>query len=81
MGISLVCHSFVPDGWREEREVETLLIIIPYIALVLMLPSYRAHFRGLSCWRSLYEKSYITKIHEDWASTRKPYFCWWRREG
>lgn len=52
--------------------METLLIIIPYIALVLTLPSYRARFRGLSCWKSPYEKSYITKIHEDMnSSTRK----------
>lgn len=65
MCISLVCHSFVPDGWREEREEETLLITILYIALVPMRSSYRAHFRGLSRWRSVYEKSYVTKIHQD----------------
>lgn len=39
MCISLVCHSFVPDGWREEREEETLLIIILYIALAIFLES------------------------------------------
>lgn len=37
MCISLVCHSFVPDGWREEREEETLLITILYIALAIFL--------------------------------------------
>lgn len=37
MCISLACQSFVPDGWREEREEETLLIIILYIALAIFL--------------------------------------------
>lgn len=39
MYISLVCHSFVPDGWRVEREEETLLIMILYIALATFLES------------------------------------------
>lgn len=37
VSISLVCHSFAPDGWREEREEETFLIIILYIALSIFL--------------------------------------------
>lgn len=49
--------------------METLLVIITYIALVPMMPSYRAHFRGLSCWTYVYEKSYIAKIHEGYATT------------
>lgn len=52
-----------------EREEETLLIIILYITLVPMLSSEAAHFRGLSCQRSVYEKSYVTKIHQDEATT------------
>lgn len=48
MCISLVCHSFVPDGWKEEREEETLLIIL-YIALAILENSFQRAFTPEIC--------------------------------